>query len=385
MDKAGRPNLVLLMGLAAVGLLLPRPAGRPAAVPGTPPAPHPASRPVHDDASPGAEQLVSASESGAGKEGAGDPPTARAGSDAAAPQQIPAEGWWAVAKRAGAGFSEDRIMAEAASITFYGLLALFPALASLISIYGLFADPSRLTTKLASLNGLVPGGGIDIIKGQVAALTSSGSKALGLGAVVGLLTSLWSANAGMKSLFDAMNVVYHEHEKRSFVRLTLVSLSFTLGAIAFLILALFAVVALPIVFAFVGLGSLADTLLDLGRWPVMLIVLTAALGLIYRYGPSRNTARWQWISWGAAAAAIGWVLVSAGFSFYVSHFGSYNKTYGSLGAVVGFMTWIWISSIVILMGAELNAELEQQTERDSTVGPEKPEGQRGAFKADTKP
>ncbi len=374
MDKAGRPNLVLLMGLAAVGLLLPRPAGRPAT-----------RRLVHDDASPGTEPPVPASGSGGGKADAGDPHADRAGRDADAPQQIPAKGWWAVAKRAGAGFNEDRIMAEAASITFYGLLALFPALASLISIYGLFADPSRLTTQLASLNGLVPGGGIDIIKGQVAALTSSGSKALGFGAVVGLLTSLWSANAGMKSLFDAMNVVYHEHEKRSFVRLTLVSLSFTLGAIAFLILALFAVVALPIVFAFVGLGPLADTLLDLGRWPVMLIVLTAALGLIYRYGPSRNTARWQWISWGAAAAAIGWVLVSAGFSFYVGHFGSYNKTYGSLGAVVGFMTWIWISSIVILMGAELNAELEQQTERDSTVGPEKPEGERGAFKADTKP
>ncbi len=370
MDKAGRPNLVLLLGLAAVGLLLPRPAGRPAkGVDVAPDArqPHPAPRPDGH------------------KQDAADPDEARAGRDAEAPQQIPAKGWWAVAKRAGAGFNDDRIMAEAASITFYGLLALFPALASLISIYGLFTDPRHIGDQLASLNGVVPGGGIDIIKQQVSALTSSSSKALGFGAIVGLLTSLWSANAGMKSLFDAMNVVYHEHEKRSFVRLTLISLSFTFGMIAFLILALLAVVALPIAFNYVGLGSIADTLLDLGRWPVMLVVLVGALSLIYRYGPSRNTARWQWISWGAAAASVGWVLVSIGFSFYVSHFGSYNKTYGSLGAVVGFMTWIWISSIVILMGAELNAELEQQTGRDSTVGAEKPIGERGAVKADTKP
>ena len=375
MIKAGRPNLVLLIGLAAVGLLLPRPAGRPRTVPASPRQGR-RPEPLQDEAAP---------KSDGRKADASDPGENRAGVDAEAPQQIPAKGWWAVAKRAGTGFNDDRIMAEAASITFYGLLALFPALASLISIYGLFTDPSHLGDQLASLNGVVPGGGIDIIKQQVVALTSSGSKALGFGAIVGLLTSLWSANAGMKSLFDALNVVYHEHEKRGFVRLTLVSLTFTLGMIAFLILALLAVVALPIAFSSIGFGSVTDTLLDLGRWPVMLVALAGGLSLIYRYGPSRNIARWQWISWGAAAAAVVWVLVSAGFSFYVSHFGSYNKTYGSLGAVIGFMTWIWISSIVILMGAELNAELEQQTGHDSTVGPDKPQGERGAVKADTKP
>ncbi len=375
MTKAGRPNLVLLIGLATVGLLLPRPAGQPLTA-STPPRQGRRPEPMQDEAAP---KPVGR------KADASDPDENRAGADADAPQQIPAKGWWAVAKRAVSGFNDDRIMAEAASITFYGLLALFPALASLISIYGLFTDPRHLGDQLASLNGVVPGGGIDIIKQQVGALTSSGAKALGFGAIVGLLTSLWSANAGMKSLFDALNVVYHEHEDRSFVRLTLVSLTFTLGMIAFLILAMLAVVALPIVLNSIGFGSVADTLLDLGRWPIMLMVLVGALSLIYRYGPSRNAARWQWISWGAAAAAVVWVLVSAAFSFYVSHFGNYNKTYGSLGAVIGFMTWIWISSIVILMGAELNAELEQQTGRDSTVGPDKPEGQRGAVKADTKP
>ena len=275
-------------------------------------------------------------------------------------------------------------MAEAAGVTFYVLLALFPAIASLISVYGLFTDPASLREQLNGMQGLIPGGGLDIIREQVTALTGSGGKALGLGAIVGVLTSLWSTNAGMKSLFDALNVVYHEHEDRGFVRLTLTSFAFTLGAIAFVILALLAVVALPIVLNLVALGSVADALLQLARWPVMVVVVGLALTLIYRYGPSRKQARWQWVSWGGAAAAIGWVVVSLAFSYYVAHFGSYNKTYGSLGAAIGFMTWIWISSIVVLMGAELNAELEQQTGRDSTVGPEKPQGERGAFKADTK-
>jgi len=308
----------------------------------------------------------------------------QAGADAYSPTQIPPAGWFQVAKRAGAGFLEDRIMAEAASVTYYALLALFPALGSLISIYGLVADPAALMSQLKTLQGVVPGGGLDILQEQLKALTSSSHKALGLGALVGIAVSLWSANAGTKSLFDALNVVYHEKEKRSFLKLTLVTLTFTLGGLCFIILALAAVVVVPIILNTVGLSSMTDMLLGLLRWPALLIVLTVALAFIYRYGPSRNRARWQWVSWGSGIAAVGWLLTSLAFSFYVSNFGSYNKTYGSLGAVIGFMTWIWISSIVVLMGAEVNSELEQQTERDSTEGPEKPMGERGAFKADVK-
>jgi membrane protein len=276
------------------------------------------------------------------------------------------------------------VMTEAAGVTFYALLALFPAVASFISIYGLFADPAKLTDQLQSLRGIVPGGGLDIIKDQVTSLTSSGNKALGFGAIVGLATSLWSANAGMKSLFGALNVVYHEREQRSFLRFTLIAFAFTLGAIAFIIMALLAVVAIPVILTFVGLNDVAAILLKVMRWPVMLVAVTAVLSLIYRYGPSRNKARWQWVSWGGAAAAIVWVAASLGFSYYVENFGNYNKTYGTLGAAIGFMTWIWISTMVVLMGAELNAELEQQTGMDSTVGPEKPQGARGAYKADVK-
>ncbi len=337
-------------------------------------------QPTGDAGSAGKPGHRSADRSG---DGADD--HAESGSQAVGPHQIPPKGWWNVLKRAGAGFSEDRVMAEAAGVTFYALLALFPAIASFISFYGLLTDPRTLNDQLRNLQGVIPGGGLDIIRGQVTALTTSSGKALGFGALLGIATSLWSANAGVKSLFDALNVVYHEREKRSFVKLTLISFTFTLGAIAFVIVALLAVVVVPVVLKFVGLGGITDLLLRLVRWPLMLVVLSVGLSVIYRYGPSRNQARWQWVSWGGVIAAVCWALGSLGFSYYVENFGSYNKTYGSLGAVVGFMTWIWISSMVVLMGAELNAELEQQTHVDSTVGPPKPMGSRGAYKADTKP
>jgi membrane protein len=307
-----------------------------------------------------------------------------AGRYAEAPHQIPARGWWNVMKRAGAGFIQDRIMAEAASVTFYVLLALFPAIAAFISIYGLFTDPSHVGDELASLGGVIPGGGLQIIQDQITALTSKSHGALGFAAIIGLLVSLWSANNGIKSLIGALNVVYHEHEKRSYVKLTLVAFAFTLGTIVFAMIALFGVVAIPIILNFVGLGFATAILISVLRWPAMMVVVAIALSVIYRYGPSRNWARWRWVSWGGTAAAVFWIVGSLAFSFYVSNFGNYNKTYGSLGAVIGFMTWIWISTIVVLMGAELNAELEQQTEKDSTIGPEKPPGERGAFKADVK-
>jgi membrane protein len=307
-----------------------------------------------------------------------------AGRFATAPHEIPLKGWWNVVKRMGAGFLQDRIMAEAASVTFYALLALFPAIAAFISIYGLFTDPSQVSNELNSLGGVVPGGGLQLIQSQITALTAKGHGTLGFAAIIGLAVSLWSANSGVKSLIGALNVVYHEHEKRSFVKLTIISLAFTMGTIVFMIIALFAVVAVPILLNFFGLGFATADLIALLRWPALLVVVAIALSIIYRFGPSRNWARWHWVSWGGAAAAVLWILVSLIFSFYVANFGNYDRTYGSLGAVIGFMTWIWISTMVVLMGAELNAELEQQTERDSTIGPEKPAGQRGAYKADVK-
>lgn len=331
--------------------------------------------PVHGDVAGAGRPSGAAQRPG----GAGQAPP---GHDAAKPSDIPARGWWAIAKRVAAKVSSDRVLTEAAAITFYALLALFPALAATVSLYGLIADPATISDHLDTLSGVVPGGGMQIIGDQVHSLAANSGKALGFAALLGLATSLWSANQGTKALFDALNVVYAETEKRGFLLRTAVTLAFTLGGIVFVLLAMTAVVAVPVVLNFVGLGGVADPLLRILRWPLMLVALAVLLACIYRFGPSRERARWQWVSWGSGFAAVTWVIGSIAFSYYVSHFGSYDKTYGSLGAAVGFLTWIWLSATIVLLGAELNAEMEQQTARDTTTGPEQAPGRRGAKKAD---
>jgi membrane protein len=273
-------------------------------------------------------------------------------------------------------------MAVAAGVTYYALLALFPAIAALVSIYGLFADPATIQDHLNALSGVLPSGALDIIREQMTRIASKGGGTLGLSFVIGLAVSLWSANAGMKAIFDALNIVYGEDEKRSFVGLNVRSLSFTLGALAFLLLAIAAIVVLPILLNFVGLGSTVAWLLALGRWPILLVAVTLGLAVLYRTGPSRDAAKWKWVTPGGVLAAVLWLVVSMLFSWYVANFGSYNETYGSLGALIGFMTWMWISTIVVLTGAEINAEIEHQTAKDTTEGPSQPLGARGAQMAD---
>ena len=307
----------------------------------------------------------------------------RQGRTADAPQNIPAQGWFQVAKRVAKKFSENELMAEAAGCTFYALLSLFPAITAIVSIYGLFADRSNIEGQLNGIAAFLPSGGMDIIRDQVHRLTQSPASGLSVGAVFGLLAALWSANAGTKAMFSALNDVYGEREERGFVRVTATSLAFTLGGIAFLLLGIGLIVALPLVFRALDLDSDFAIVARIGRWPAVLLVLIVALAILYRYGPSRRLARWRWVSWGGAIGAISWLGLSVGFSWYVAHFGNYNKTYGSLGAIIGFMTWIWLSTTVLLVGAQVNAEMETQTEHDTTAGAPRPLGQRGAMAADT--
>ncbi|HEX3349887.1 MAG TPA: YihY/virulence factor BrkB family protein [Acetobacteraceae bacterium] len=305
-----------------------------------------------------------------------------AGHDAHAPSEIPARGWWSILKRVVNEVNENRLMTEAAGITFYALLSIFPGLAALVSLAGLVLDPATVTKDVDALAGMIPGGGMDVLHDQLQRLTTTSSGALSIGLVTGLLISLWTSNQAMKALFDSLNKVYGETEKRGYVKRTLLTLAFTIGALLFVVVAMAFVVVLPIVLNFVGLGSVTDLLLRIARWPVLLVAITLFLALVYRYGPSREQAQWRWISWGSVFASVVWVLGSLAFSWYVSSFGSYNETYGSLGAVVGFMTWIWLSSLVILIGGQLDAEMEYQTAVDTTTGPPRPIGQRGAAKAD---
>ena len=304
------------------------------------------------------------------------------GRGATKPTEIPARGWWQILKRTGNAVMRDGLLAQAAAMTFYSLLALFPALAMVVSLYGLVADPRTLSDTISGIKGVVPGGGMQIITDQLKSLASAPHKALGIGLLIGFATSLWSATSGVKALFSALNVAYNEEEKRGFIKLTVLAMVVTLCTILFLLLALGGVVALPPILNMLGIGAEAKLLLDLLRWPVLLFGLGVFLSFVYRYGPSRSKARWRWVTWGSGVATFGWLIVSVAFSYYAAHFGSYNKTYGTLGAAIGFMTWLWLSATVVLVGAELDAEMEHQTAQDTTEGPAKPMGTRGANAAD---
>jgi membrane protein len=305
------------------------------------------------------------------------------GRHASTPSDIPARSWKDILFRIYGNIGEDRVMLVAAGVTFYVLLALFPAIAALVALYGLFADPSQIASQVNSLSGVLPTSALDVLHDQLTRVTAQGASKLGIAFLVGLAVSLWSANAGMKSIFDALNLVYDEEEARGFIKLNLVSLGFTVAAIVFVLLAIGCIVALPAVFSSAGTSGATALIGKIARWPILLIIIAVALAFVYRYGPSRSTPQWRWITWGSAFAAIGWVVVSILFSLYTANFADYNKTYGSLGAIIGFMVWIWLSTTVILMGAEIDAEMEHQTVRDTTTGRPKPLGQRGATMADT--
>ncbi|MHB2165382.1 YihY/virulence factor BrkB family protein [Alsobacter sp. R-9] len=305
------------------------------------------------------------------------------GRTAQSPTQMPARGWKDVLLRVWRETSRDRLLSVAAGVTFYALLALVPAIAAFVSLYGLVADPGTAARHIDILGGVLPGGAMDIIGEQVGRIASQEGQTLGFALAGSVLVSLWSANAGMKALIDALNVVYEEDEKRSFIRLTSVSLAFTVGAMLFALVAVAAVVVVPVVLGAIGLGETTGTLVRLGRWPLLLVVVALALSVVYRYGPSRDEPRWRWVTPGSALAAVLWLVVSLLFNWYAANFASYNETYGSLGAAIAFMTWIWLSTAVVLLGGELNAELEHQTVADSTGGPERPLGERGARMADT--
>jgi len=326
---------------------------------------------VEEEAAPGVlpDDLNRANEPGRGRE-------------ANTPGQIPARGWKDILWRMLWGISEDRILATSGGVAFFALLAVFPAIATIVSLYGLIADTSTIRGHLSLLAGILPGGVLELIGEQISLIATQGNDKLSVAFIIGILVALWSANSGVAALFDALNVVYGEKEKRSLSRFYATTFLLTLGMIGFIILAISVVVVTPVVLTFVGFVTPAERLLAMLRWPLLLAVVGVWLAVIYRYGPSRRDPKWRWVTWGSVAAAVLWLAASMLFSWYVANFDSYNKTYGSLGAGVGFMVWIWLSVVIVLLGADLNAEMEHQTARDSTEGTPKPLGARGANMAD---
>ena len=256
---------------------------------------------------------------------------------------------------------ENRLLATAGSVAFFGLMAIFPALATIVSLYGLFADSHAIPERLAILSGVVPAGIISLLKQQVLSLAENHISTLSVAFLIGFLVSMWSANSGVSALFDALNVVHGSKETRGLLQFYATTLAITLGSVVYGLLVLIGV--LPHVFSFVGLSQRADGLAAIFRWPVTLLIVMIGLSIVYRIGPSRNDAKWRWVTPGSALAAVLLVAVSMLFTWYVAEFNSYNRIYGSLGAVVGFMTWIWLSVVIVLIGAELDAAIEKRATR----------------------
>ena len=305
------------------------------------------------------------------------------GRRAESPTDISLTGWQDIGARVYAETLEDRIPTVAAGIAFYCLLAIFPAIAALVSLYGIVADPATIRDHLATLSFALPSGAFQIVEDQISRIVTQSEHELGIKLVISFLISVWGANAGMKAVIDGLNVAYEERERRSFINLNLAALALTAGAFCGLLAIMACVAVAPAIVEAVGLPASARTALDILRWPLMFVLLTAGLSVLYRFGPSRDRAKWRWVSWGACLAALLWVAISLLFSWYLTHFADYNKIYGSLGAAIGLMTWMWLSACAVLVGAELNAEMEHQTMRDTTSGAERPMGLRGARMADT--
>lgn len=304
------------------------------------------------------------------------------GRDATTPLVFPRRGWWQVLRRVYNEIGADNLSIVAAGVGFYFFLAVFPAIAAFVTVYGLVANPSGVEEQIAPLRSIVPSEAYSILSGQLqeAANTTGGTLTFGL--VVSLLLALWSATKGSRALLTALDIAYEERERRGFLAQNLMAIGFTVAAILFGVVALAATALLPAAAAILGEAfPFGDALLWL-RWPLVATLMILALGALYRYGPSRRAPRLQWVTPGAILAAALWIVGSWLFSFYVSHFGSYNETFGSLGAVVVMLFWFYLSAYVVCLGAELNAELEHQTSRDSTIGPERPAGGRGAYMAD---
>jgi membrane protein len=305
------------------------------------------------------------------------------GRNAQSPFAFPWKGWKDILLRTWTGIADDHLLALAGGIAFYALLALFPALTAGVSFYALFADPQSIQGQLSLLSNVVPSAAIDIIRNQIISIATKSNSGLTLGFLGGLALSLWSANAGIKACFEALNVVYAEEEKRTLIRLNALTLGLTACGIAAALLAVGAVVVVPLALSIIGFPDSNLVLIAYLRWPAMLLVAMAGFGVLFRFGPSRFPAKSRWITLGSLVAAGVWLVMSVAYSWYLGHVANYTATYGALGAVIGLMMWMWLSATVMLVCAKLNAEIEHQTAIDTTIGPPKALGDRGALMADT--
>ncbi|MFA9460030.1 YihY/virulence factor BrkB family protein [Thiohalorhabdus sp. Cl-TMA] len=305
------------------------------------------------------------------------------GTQAVRPGDLRMADWKAVGQRVQGQVNRDNLSVVSAGVAFYAFFALFPALAAMVAIYGLVADPADVQRLIQQGQGVMPGAVTGILSGQLRQLAGQGGSQLGMGVAIGTLVALWSATKGTKALMAGLNIANREEEKRGIIRMNAEALLLTLGVIVAVLVAIALVVAAPAVLGSLPLPALLRTLIAWLRWPVLGVLMVLGLAVLYRYAPSRRAARWRWLSYGAVLATVLWLIASGLFSWYVANFGSYNETFGSMAAIAILLMWFFLSAYVILLGAELNSEMEHHTERDTTQGPDRPPGRRGAVMADS--
>lgn len=307
------------------------------------------------------------------------------GTQADSPTQIPARGWRQVLGRTMGASKEHNTPLLAAGVAFFGFLALFPALIAVVTLVGLVADPGQITQQVQSFTAGLPPASRQLISDQLAAITRSSGGALTIGLVVALVAALWSASSGTSNVMTAVNIAYQEKETRGFVKLRGTALLLTLGTVVFLVLTLALIAVVPVVLQAVPLGPVGTALAQVLRWALLLALILIGLAVLYRVAPDRHAPKFRWVGVGSVVAAVLWLLGSVGFSLYVNFFGNYNKTYGALAGVIVLLLWIFLTSYIVLLGAEINAQTEYQTERDTTIGEPRPMGQRDAVVADSTP
>ncbi|PRY10183.1 membrane protein [Pontibacter ummariensis] len=304
------------------------------------------------------------------------------GRTAERPSDIPGSGWKQVMLRVKDQISSDNIGIVSAGVAFYFFLALFPTLTAIISIYGLVTDPATVEQQMEQLTNVLPQEAHQLLTEQLRSIAEKSGSSLGWGVALSILLSLWSANSGTKSLFEGINIAYDEENDRSFLKLNAITLLFTLGGIILGIITVTLVVGFPALAGNLGLSDTIQTVISWGRWLILAAIVMFGLALIYKVAPTRDDPKFRWVSWGSAIATVLWLVGSLLFSWYVNNFGSYSETYGSVAAVIILMLWFNLTSFIILLGAEINAELEHQTAKDTTVGKPEPMGQRGGYHAD---
>jgi membrane protein len=304
------------------------------------------------------------------------------GGQAEKPTEIPSKGWFQVVKRGWAEAKADQVPLLGAGVAFFGFLALFPAVIALVTLYGLFADPATIAAQVESLSA-VPS---DVRQLVVDQINNQSRSTLGWSAVLAIALALFSASGGVNNLMTAVNVAYDEDDSRSVIKKRLIALALTLGAIVFIVVMLGLVAVVPALLqGLFGDSPVLRFALSAGRWVLLVVLVTAALAVLYRVAPDRDAPKMRWVSVGAGVATLLWLLASIGFSVYVSTFGNYAKTYGVFAGIIVLLLWLWITSYAVLLGAEINAEAEQQTAADTTRGRAEPLGQRNAVKADSTP